>query len=227
MLVTWTTLHTELPVPDVPWLPVGARWWQSGHCGPGRAELPSFDGTWWSVLATWDDLAAAEQGPPEQAGVEAWHVVLQPAAYRGDALLAGGARPFAGLPGAGRTDGASAVVTLAGLGADESRGAEFFRRFLHLGRDVATAPGNLSAQVQAPSDGAQLTFSAWRTLRDAVTWAYHQPLHKATVDRQEEHGLVDTSGFLRCAVLSSRGTLGDRPDPLAGITGTVRVKETA
>jgi len=33
--------------------------------------------------------------------------------------------------------------------------------------------------------------------------------------------LVATSGFLRCAVLASSGSLGDRPDPLAGRTGSV------
>jgi hypothetical protein len=72
-----------------------------------------------------------------------------------------------------------------------------------------------------------LTFSAWRTLRDAVTWAYHRPEHAATVRRQEEHGLVTGSGFLRCAVLSSSGTLRGT-DPLAGLTGVpVHLEESA
>jgi hypothetical protein len=41
------------------------------------------------------------------------------------------------------------------------------------------------------------------------------------VRRNEEHRLVATSGFLRCAVLASSGSLGDQPDPLAGRTGSV------
>ena len=90
-----------------------------------------------------------------------------------------------------------------------------------LGGAVEQAPGNVAALVQAPEDGAVLTFSAWDTLRDAVTWAYHRPQHEPTVRRQEEHGLLATGGFLRCAVLASSGRLGDRPDPLAGRTGTV------
>jgi hypothetical protein len=73
--------------------------------------------------------------------------------------------------------------------------------------------------VQAPADGAVLTFSAWQTLRDAVTWAYHRPDHSQVVRRQEEHSLLATSGFLRCAVVASAGALGGT-DPLAGLTGT-------
>ncbi len=83
---------------------------------------------------------------------------------------------------------------------------------------MVSADGHRAALIQAPSDGAVLTFSAWRTLRDAVTWAYHRPEHAATVRRQEEHQLVATTGFLRCAVVSSSGTLLGH-DPLAGLTG--------
>lgn len=86
---------------------------------------------------------------------------------------------------------------------------------------MRTAPGNRAALVQAPADGAVLTLSAWDLLRDAVTWAYHRPKHTATLRRQEEHQLVATSGFLRCAVLASSGHLGDATDPLAGLTGAV------
>ena len=95
--------------------------------------------------------------------------------FRGDAVLAGGATPFSGLPERGKVAGAAAVVTLAGLSADRERSAEFFRRFAVLGDEVEQASGARAALVQAPSDGAVLTFSAWDTLRDAVTWAYHRP----------------------------------------------------
>jgi len=154
-------------------------------------------------------------------------VVLAPAAYRGDAVLAGGARPFEGLPDRGKVRGAAVVITLAGLGADPARTGEFFERFVALGATVRTAPGHRAALVQAPDDGAGLTFSAWESLRDAVTWAYHRPEHAATVARQEEHGLAAASGFLRCAVVGSSGTLLGT-DPLAGRTGRpVVLEETA
>jgi hypothetical protein len=92
---------------------------------------------------------------------------------------------------------------------------------------VRSAPGHCAALVQAPEDGAVLTFSAWDSLRDAVTWAYHRPEHAASVARQEEHALLPSSGFLRCAVLSSSGTLLGT-DPLAGRTGVpVVLEETA
>lgn len=223
MHITWTALRSREPRATSPWQPSGAVFDQSGLSAAGRADLASIDGRWWSVLAVWDEEDSARSAAPDQDEVDAevWHVVLQPASYRGDAALSGGQRPFDGLPDRGRTTGASAVVTLAGLSADAARTGEFFERFVELGEDVAQAPGNRATLVQAADDGAVLTFSAWATLRDAVTWAYHRPQHAATVRRQEEHGLLATTGFLRCAVVHSSGTLGDVPDPLAGHRGTV------
>ena len=224
MLVTWTVLRTSRPQPSVPWQPAGATWWQAGRSGPGRAEPP--EPRWWAVLATWPDREAAEAGPPAGADVTAWHVVLEAASSRGDAVLAGGARPFDGLPDTGRVEGAAAVVTLAQLGADDAREREFFRRFLHLGRGIGQAPGHLAPCIQAPDDGAVLTFCAWQDVGAALSWAYASPQHAGAVERQRTHRLVAASGFLRGAVLSSRGALGDRPDPLAGRTGAV-VREQA
>ena len=224
MLVTWTTLELSAPQSVCPWRPEGAVFTQAGQAGAGVAAVPDFGGTWWSVLSTWDDPDAAWTAPPVGAGVRAaWHVVLEPVSYRGDAVLSGGARPFADLPPRGKVAGAAAVLTLAGFGPDPDRAAEFFERFALLGTDVQAARGHRAALVQAPEDGAVLTFSAWQTLRDAVTWAYHRDTHAGTVRRQEDHGLLATTGFLRCAVLGSRGTLRDLAlrdhDPLAGLTG--------
>ena len=220
MFLTWTTLELAEPSPTCPWEPSGAAFTQAGQAGAGSAEIPEFAGTWWSVLSTWDDAArAAASAPhPDEQVRAAWHVTLHPASYRGDAVLSGGARPFAGLPARGKVAGAAAVITLAGLGRDPQRAGEFFDRFARLGKGVQDAPGHLAALVQAPEDGAVLTFSAWRSLRDAVTWAYHRPDHAETVARQESHSLLDTTGFLRCAVVASTGTLRGT-DPLAGLTG--------
>lgn len=221
MLVTWSLLELTDPAVACPWAPPGASWSQAGHAAGPTAAVPGFDGRWWSVLSTFDDGAedAAQQEPDVGAGLAAaWHVVLQPVAYHGDALLADGARPFDGLPARGKVEGAAAVVTMAGLGDDPERSGEFFERFAPLGQAVRSADGARAALVQAPDDGAVLTFSAWRTLRDAVTWAYHRPEHAATVARHAEHRLLDRSGFLRCAVLASSGTLAGR-DPMAGLTG--------
>jgi heme-degrading monooxygenase HmoA len=227
VLVTWTALELIAPRATCPWQPAGATYAQAGQAGAGTVEMPSFAGTWWSVLATWDDAEQAAAHPVDVDVRAAWHVVLAPAAYRGDAVLAGGARPFAGLPARGKVQGAAAVITLAGMGPDPVRTGEFFERFVGLGAAVRSAPGHRAALVQAPEDGAVLTFSAWDSLRDAVTWAYHRPAHAATVARQEEHALLPTSGFLRCAVVGSSGTLHGT-DPLAGRTGVrVALEETA
>ena len=181
------------------------------------------------MLAVWDDdpTALVESWPVAGDGLhEAWHVVLSPVSYRGDAWLAGGRRPFEALPSRGKVAGAAAVITLAGLSDDPVRTGEFFERFAALGQDVQTVDGHRAALVQAPEDGAVLTFSAWRTLRDAVTWAYHRPEHSATVRRHEEHALAAHSGFVRCAVLGSRGSLLG-VDPLAGLTGVPVHQEAA
>ena len=225
MIVTWTALRSRRPTRAVPWQPDDALWWQAGHSGAGRAEAPRADGIWWTVLATWAELGAASAGPGQRDDLDAWHVVLAPASYRGDAVLAGGARPFDTLPTGGQVEGAAAVITFAGLGPDSAREREFFRRFMDLGRDVPRAPGHLAALVQAPDSGAVLTFSAWEDLSSALDWAYAQRQHSRTVGRQHAHRLVETSGFLRCAVLSSAGRLGDLPDPLAARTGRVHAPE--
>jgi heme-degrading monooxygenase HmoA len=229
MHITWSALELSEPSPTCTWWPTGSAFLQAGQAGAGRVELPSFDGRWWSVLALWDEDPSDQvrQWPVDGGPLTAaWHVVLAPASYRGDAVLSGGRRPFDGLPARGKVAGAAAVITLAGLGADPARGQEFFERFPVLGRQVTQAEGHRASLVQAPEDGAVLTFSAWRTLRDAVTWAYHRPEHAATVARQEEHALVAQSGFLRCAVVASRGTLHGT-DPLAGLTGELVPREAA
>ena len=222
MHLTWTALELAAPAADCPWTPTGASFSQAGQAGAGRAEVPSFAGTWWSVLACWEDAAtAASAAPaPDDAVRAAWHVVLEPVSYRGDAALSGGARPFDALPARGKVAGAAAVVTLAGLGTDDGRTGEFFERFAALGERVGEAPGHRAALVQAPADGAVLTFSAWASLRDAVTWAYHRPQHAETVARQEHRPMLASTGFLRCAVVGSSGSLRGT-DPLAGRTGTV------
>lgn len=171
MLVTWTALELASASTHCPWAPAGAAFWQAGVAGAGVAELPAHAGRWWSSMAVWedDDQAAAGALPAVGGDVRAaWHVVLRPVSYRGDAALSGGARPFDGLPARGKVAGAAAVITLAGLGGDMSRAGEFFERFVRLGDDVTSAPGHCAALVQAPDEGAVLTFSAWRTLRDSL-----------------------------------------------------------
>lgn len=229
MYITWSALELQEPAQHCPWTPPGACFLQVGQAGDGRAEMPSFGGRWWSVLAVWDDdpSSVVSHWPVGDDVHAAWHVLLEPVSYRGDAVLSGGARPFDALPARGKVAGAAAVITMAGFGPDPARASEFLERFAVLGTHVRGAAGHRAALVQAADDGAVLTFSAWSSLRDAVTWAYHRPEHAATVRRQEEHQLLTSTGFLRCAVLASHGTLHGH-DPLAGLTGTtVPAKESA
>ena len=68
MHVTWTALELEAPARACPWAPDGSTYAQAGHGAAGTAEFPSFDGTWWSVLATWPDAGQAAAAAP----VGAW-----------------------------------------------------------------------------------------------------------------------------------------------------------
>ena len=213
-VASWHVLELTTPAPTCPWLPDEASFVQAGVSGAGRAGMPSGDGRWWSVLARWDSHAAADAAEAAfDTGLgSAWHVRLEPQSYRGDAVLDGGLTPFDDLPESGRVTGPAAVVTFAGLGPDPARANEFLERFQGLADDVERAPGNLASAILTPRRGPVLTFSAWQTLRSAITWAYHQPVHAETVARQEQAQIVETSGFLRCAVVGSTGTLrGSNP----------------
>lgn len=222
MYVTWTVLQLAKPAEACPWVPAGAIHAQAGHTSTVRAEVPDFRGDWWAVCAVWDSRSDAQQPPPMGVDgvLERWHVVLEPAGYKGDATMVGGVTPFVDVE-RGRVLGAAAVITLAGLHEDPGRLGEFLERFSRHGHELADVDGYRVAMVQSALEGAVLTFSAWETLRSAVTLAYHRPSHAETVRRHQEHGLVSQSGFLRCAVLSTTGTLCGS-DPLAGLTGTVQ-----
>lgn len=227
MIVTWTVLHVRTGAPVAPWSPDGAAWWQAGRSSPGTAQAPDATGAWWSLLATWDDPELVAQGPPVVEGVDIWHVVLQPVSAHGDVVLAGGARPFDDLPSTGVLDGVAALLTVAGPSPDDGREREFFRRFTHVSRDIARAPGHLVSLVQAPAAGTGpvLTLSVWRDLAAATDWAYVRSRpHASAVPRQRAHRLVETSGSLRCAVLFSGGDLAELGDPLAGC-GTAAVPQ--
>ncbi len=162
------------------------------------------------------------RGPARRGGDHAWHLVLEACAVHGDVVVAGGARPFDGLRPGPAPSGPTVLLTAASAPADDGREREFARRFRHVARDVDRAPGLLAVLVQV-SDGTAgsgpvVTFSAWRDADAGTAWAYSgSGAHTSAVARQREHGLVALSGSVRCAVLSSRGALGDRPDPFAGL----------
>lgn len=222
VLVTWTVLRTGAPVPTAPWAPTAATWWQAGRSSPGRAQAPEPDGRWWSVVATWADRAAAGAPPSPSEDAELWHVVLEAFSTHGDVVMTDGSRPFDDLVHVPPPAGPVILLTVAGSSADDGREREFFRRFVHASRDVGRAPGHLvslvHAPVGAPEAGPVLTFSAWQDLGAGLDWAYttSRP-HAATVTRQRGHRLVETSGSVRCRVVSSRGVLGEAGDPLASM----------
>ncbi|PWW23352.1 hypothetical protein JD79_02526 [Geodermatophilus normandii] len=104
MFVSWTALELAAPAAACPWRPDGAAFSQAGVAGPGRAELPEAVGSWWSVLGTWEDPAAALAAAPLPDGSVrgAWHVVLQPVSYRGTPCCPAARGPSTGSRGAAR-----------------------------------------------------------------------------------------------------------------------------
>jgi hypothetical protein len=228
MITTWTVLRVRPASVTAPWTPEGATWWQAGHSSAGTAQAPAADGQWWSVLATWEDVHAAA-GPPPTEDLDVWHLLLEPVSMHGEVVLQDGAPPFDGLPDAAELAGPTAVITVAGPSPDVAREREFFRRFGHVSRDIARAQGHLLSLISAPvAPGPVLTLSVWTDLGSAVDWAYTTSLpHARAVPRQRAHGLVSTSGSVRCAVLSSGGALGELGNPLAGVQLTSGVGSRA
>ena len=94
MYITWSALELAQPSPACPWRPERAVFTQAGHAGAGRADVPTGDGRWWSVLALWDEDPSEQVHDWPVDGVLglAWHVVLSPASYRGDAAISGHAK---------------------------------------------------------------------------------------------------------------------------------------
>lgn len=217
-VASWHVLELDEPAATCPWVPPGARYAQVGMADAGRAGMPSGDGRWWSVLARWDDHATADEAQAtwDPGWGRAWHVRLEPAAYRGDVPYPRGRSPFADLPETGTVRGPAAVVTFAGLGDDPDRLAEFLERFAGIADDLAAAKDALASAVLTPTAGPVLTFSAWTSLSAAMSWAYAGPVHAATIARHQQVPLVATAGFLRCAVVGSSGSLLGR-DPLASL----------
>ena len=128
-----------------------------------------------------------------------------------------------------RAGGRTLTVTMRTPGHD----IELAHGWLH-GEGVIAGPEDVrGARYCAGSDSdslntynvldVSLTDPAGADVGAALDWAYAQPQHAGAVARQQAHRLVEASGFLRCAVLSSSGRLGDLPDPLAGRTGRVVV----
>lgn len=217
-VVTWSVLELDEPAATCPWTAPGAVFATAGMTAAGRAGMPSGCGRWWSVLARHTDPRAADaaEAALDPALGRAWHVRLEPVAYRGDVVHDGGRTPFDDLPGTGSVRGAAAVITFAGLGPDPVKLGEFLDRFGALADDLAGAEGALASAVLTPAAGPVLTFSAWTGLPAAMAWAYAGPVHSATIARQEQAQLVETAGFLRCRLVASSGSLLGG-DPLRGL----------
>jgi heme-degrading monooxygenase HmoA len=180
--------------------------------GDGRTfTLRDADPRHWALLATWDDVAAADafaKGPLHRSwtarATETLDVRLEPLASRGRWSRQA---PF-GDPEPRRTNGPVAAVTRARLNPATAR--TFWRAVPPVSADLA-GPGAPALAIgigEAPI-GLQGTFSLWRSNADLVAFA-RRPAHAEVVARTPRERWYAEELFARFAVLQVRGTFEGR-----------------
>jgi hypothetical protein len=181
--------------------------------GDGRTfTVRDADPHHWGLLATWDDVAAAdafERGPLHRGwdgrAHERLDVRLTPLSSRGRWSRR---EPF-GDPRPRRTTGPVAAVTRARI--RPSRAARFWRSVPPVSADLAQTPGlALAVGIGEAPIGLQGTFSLWRSADDLVGFAHRRPAHVDVVRRTPREDWYAEELFARFAVLSVRGTFGGR-----------------
>lgn len=214
-------LEQELTWEDLRALrPAAATYWHPGVTAPRDAHgLPAPDLRSWTVLACWPDARQWQEaldGPgPWTGAAQGWsvlletggtHVVPSPARWA-DGTTTPPFGPPSRLPAAGPV----AVVTTAGLGAEDLGAA---LRFLADVQDVvqtlSTTPGSLGFRLGGaehfPPQVDPFTFSLWQDASAARAWAYGQGVHAAAMARHMDGSHVLRGSFTTFRVLDNRGT---------------------
>lgn len=198
----------------------GLRFVRLMGTGDGRNTGPGADLHRTAMFAIWDDEASLDAFHERMrsrwaAADEAWHVRLRAAgghgAWRGRAVLdeIGAAR---------RTDGPVAIITRADVRLRSWR--EFRAAGPAVSHELATADGLLDVVGIGEAPVGRLgTFSLWRDLVAARSYATRLPEHRAVVRRTRSERWYGEELFARFEPYASSGAWDGR-DPLRDITGT-------
>jgi hypothetical protein len=195
----------------------GLRFWRLLGTGAGSTTGPGADPHRTALFAIWDDDAAldafSERMAERWAGCDAtWHVRMRGAgghgAWRGVDVIGE-------LDPARRTDGPVAIITRA----DVHRGA--WKPFRAAGPAVSdelqSADGLLDVVGIGEAPVGRLgTFSLWRDLAAARSYATRMPEHREVVRRTRADGWYGEELFARFEPYASSGSWDGR-DPLAGL----------
>ena len=196
--------------------------------GTGKGDRDSFPGTGsdlsrTAIFAVWDDEAAldaflADDGPAKEIGERAdelWSVRMRPFRARG---TWGGTNPLEEVAPEPPGDGPVAIFTYGKLRARNL--VRFWRNEKTPAADLVRQEGLIDAigcgelPLLRPS-----TFSLWRSLDDALTFAYKRPDHHDFVGKSRREKWHTEEFYARFEPYASEGAWAGR-DPLAGARET-------
>lgn len=203
----------------------GVRFWRLLGSGRGDGFDPRPDLERWGLFAVWQSPAALdafEATSPLMARYrrdarEVWTARLQPVRAHG---AWSGVRPFRpdelapprgnGAP----AEGPWAILTRAAI--RPSRLWRFWRAVPAVAERLRSAGAIASVGVGEWPLMTQATFSLWRTLPEATTFAYGSDQHRDVIGRTRGEAWYREELFARFRPIASSGTWDGR-DPLAGL----------
>jgi hypothetical protein len=220
-LTRYPSATTQLSRMVVDWVGLqrvdGLRFFRLLGTGRGRTMTLSADLRRWGMFAVWDADAALDEFLATAAAAHRWartaeesYVVrLAPVSWHGSW---GGRDPLAGAPPAELAAGPAAVLTRAAIRIGSARA--FYTAIAGPNGDIPLQPGLLAAigfgERPLLRNG---NFTLWRTLEDAVRFAYERPAHGTVVRRARAEDWFAEELFARFVPYASEGTWDGR-DPL-------------